>query len=335
MQGRYTILGLVLVAGLAGCATTASESGPQDPEAAERSLALADSQSAFGYESPDWGTPFWERLSEKVDRARASSAEAPATTDDTLNPTPHSEPMTPSQGTPAIAAAAATGTAAATEPATDAEGLAPSVALAWQGDGAVPAALADLSQRLQAAGMIVVGPNALADAISDAPGCNELTRPDCLASIARYPAPRLLLVAEPAGDALSVVTYDTQFGARYSAARMDRQAPPSRALDALVAAERRRLNIAPWFTRSFAERDGQYYLAAGQAQGLGIGDRLAVHESGKLVRGPAGQPVVWEPGARSATLVIEQVLGANTSVARLESGTRVSPEALLTVLDGR
>ena len=119
----------------------------------------------------------------------------------------------------ATAAAAATGTAAATEPATDAEGLAPSVALAWQGDGAVPAALADLSQRLQAAGMIVVGPNALADAISDAPGCNELTRPDCLASIARYPAPRLLLVAEPAGDALSVVTYDTQFGARYSARR--------------------------------------------------------------------------------------------------------------------
>ena len=337
MQGRYTILGLVLVAGLAGCATTASESGPQDPEAAERSLALADSQSAFGYESPDWGTPFWERLSEKFDRAQASGANAPAPTDDTLNPTPHDESMTPYRGTPAIATAAAagateTGSAGAARPA---DGLAPSVALAWQGDGATPAALAALSQRLQSAGIVVVGPNALADAISDAPGCDELARPDCLASMARYPAPRLLLLAEPAGDALSITTYDTQFGARYSAARLDRQEAAPQAMDTLVAAERRRLSIAPWFTRSFAERDGQYYLAAGQAQGLDVGDRLAVHESGALVRGPAGQPVVWEPGPRSATLVVEQLLGANTSVARLESGTRVSPEALLTVLDGR
>ncbi len=98
------------------------------------------------------------------------------------------------------------------------------------------------------------------------------------------------------------------------------------------AAARRRVDVAPWFTRSFAERDRRYYLAAGAASGLQVGDRLAVHNQGELVRGPAGQPVVWEPGQADGQLEIVQLLGDETSVARAVDAADVRPTSLLVAM---
>ena len=306
----------------AGCAAN----GPASPDDAEASLALADSQSAFGYESPDWGTPFWERLGDKFQRAKASEPQAPPSAEasaDSLAPAPGVEPMTPYAGTPAIV-----------QPATGAAGdaLHASVAIHWPADRPEPPALAALARQLSAAGFVVIPPGALRDAVGDAPGCAEITRPACLASLARYPAPRLLIVARPAGnEQLALETYDTQFGARYPANEVAMPAAED-SLARVSAAARRRVDVAPWFTRSFAERDRRYYLAAGAASGLQVGDRLAVHNQGELVRGPAGQPVVWEPGQADGQLEIVQLLGDETSVARAVDAADVRPTSLLVAM---
>ena len=323
-----TVIAVALALG--GCAAERAAG----PDAAEKSLALANSQSAFGYETPDWGTPFWERLGDKVAQAKASAPAGAADSRqrgpadaDTLRPSPNQEPMTPYAGTPAIVRPAAT--ASATAEAAGDEALHASVALDWPVGQPEPPALAALARQLSAAGFVVIPPGALHDAIGDAPGCDEITRPACLASLARYPAPRLLIVARPASNGqLSLVTYDTQFGARYPASEVAMRAQDD-GLARVTSAARRRVDVAPWFTRSFAERDQRYYLAAGAASGLQAGDRLAVHNQGELVRGPAGQPVVWESGQAAGQLEVMQLLGDDTSVARAVDTADVRPTSLL------
>lgn len=164
-------------------------------------------------------------------------------------------------------------------------------------------------------------------------GCTEGDISDCLAGLSRYPGLRMLALieVEPQGEdavRLRTTTFDVGLAAEYTGSAVELPALEGRvARPALEAYADRvllgmidRMGNAPWFTRSFAEEDGVYFLGAGEAAGLSEGMSLQVREGSRVIRSPSGRPVAWVPGAVKGVLEVETLVGENLAQARLVSG---------------
>jgi len=164
-------------------------------------------------------------------------------------------------------------------------------------------------------------------------GCTEGDITDCLAGLSRYPGLRMLALieVEPRGDdrvRMRTTTFDVGLDAEYGSNSVELPALEGQvARPALEAYADRvllglldRMGNAPWFTHSFAEEDGVYFLGAGEAAGLSEGMELKVRDGGRVIRSPSGRPVAWVPGAVKGVLEVEALVGENLAQARLVSG---------------
>jgi hypothetical protein len=64
-----------------------------------------------------------------------------------------------------------------------------------------------------------------------------------------------------------------------------------------------------------------------------VGDELAVHSEGSLVRSPSGQVIAWEPGPEVGSVRIKEFVGENISLAEQVSGQMPKPKDRLTYAD--
>lgn len=332
--------GLLVLAGAglaAGCA-----SGPDERVAADDGrMALADSDAAFGYESTDWETPFWERW---IARARSDAAEADEQT--------AASQRSARRGAATVAAASSDSSHAGN--AVAATGMQPRIGvyIAPESRGSLAAyrLINALDRRAADHGIALVKPGELDDAVAGTDACPADTAQECPKLLSIFPGVRLLVVLDPgqsrAGSA-SVETrmLDTDFGVEYDTSsttlefdRADADEAGAPGSDVAVWSEHLldlaadRLAIAPWFTHTFAlTEDEDMYVSAGRESGLTVGDTLIVHGEGSVVRAPGGRPVAWNPGAEDGRVRVTQLVGRNVAVVEHVSGRRPDPRDRLTL----
>ena len=302
---------------LAGCA-----SGPGNPAGDNGEAPLADSDAAFGYEQTDWGKPFWEKWMDKArEEGRADairSGQAPA----------------------AAVAAAPVETI-------DSSGMKPKIGVYIAKDQrdsmTAYRLLAALERQSARHGLTLISPNELDEAVGGSDACGSESPLDCPRLLAIFPGIRGLLVVDPKGSGNSVTLesrmMDPDFDIRYEplstrvqvadGSNSDLEIWSDRILD--TAADR--IGIAPWFGHSFALKGEDMYINAGRAAGLEVGDELAVHSEGSLVRSPSGQVIAWEPGPEVGSVRIKEFVGENISLAEQVSGQMPKPKDRLTYAD--
>lgn len=332
--------GLLLVAGAglaAGCASGSDERAMAD----DGRMALADSDAAFGYESTDWETPFWERW---IARARSGAAEA-----ESRQVAATERPARRNAATPATASTDSRAIDAAA-----AAGMQPRIGVyiapAARGSLAAYRLINALDRRAADHGIALVKPGELDDAVAGTDACPADTAQECPKLLSIFPGVRLLVVLDPgegsAGSA-SVETrmLDTDFGVEYDTSSTTLEFDDANADEAgasgsdvavwsehLLDLAADRLAIAPWFTHTFAlTEDEDMYVSAGRESGLAVGDTLIVHGEGSVVRAPSGRPVAWRPGAEDGRVRVTQLVGRNVAVVEHLSGRRPDPRDRLTL----
>ncbi|MES1926979.1 hypothetical protein [Salinisphaera sp. T31B1] len=330
---HLAIPAVCLAAVVSGCAV---QGGPVTEDGDD--FAMIDSDAAFGYQQTDWSQPFWERWIAEARSGRPaeqadgrSSRAAPAIAD---------------TGAPSASASAGTaGVSASTASAVGASSaLRPAIAVIVdpddRNDPAAYELVSRIRQRAASRGMTVIASEIVYDAIAGSQPCRQADARACLQTLAVYPGVRLLIRAsvEDSKDGefatLSTRMIDTDFGMEYEpravkwrpGAGDDVSVPVERLLDAAQA----RLEVAPWFTHVFQNSGDAFYLSAGSAAGLQVGDELTVHDEGTLIRMGGGQSAVWQPGEGVGRVRVEQFLGDRVAIARLVSGRAPTPADRLT-----
>ncbi len=166
----------------------------------------------------------------------------------------------------------------------------------------------------------------LRDALTNTPECDDTTSEACAEALAAYPGSRLVVTIE--GGSTATIT-DAASGARWGATELTSGKQGEELLE-LVS---QRADIAPWAMKAFRADDGRLYLSAGRANGLEVGDELAIHEPGTLVRAPNGQPITWRSGERVGTVRIGELFGSDLSALVPVAGQRPTPEHDLILID--
>lgn len=166
----------------------------------------------------------------------------------------------------------------------------------------------------------------------------------CLSALARYPGVQVLAVIEPlqptaSGNALStrIQLYDTAAGHAFPATAVEVPAVDGKAARATLEALADRVYLAvvqrnqltPWNTHVFEQQGEQWFLSAGADSGLKIGDRLAAHAAGKLIKSPSGSAAGWIPGPRKGVLEVVSFFGDDLAVAKLVGGQAPTPDDVL------
>lgn len=170
-------------------------------------------------------------------------------------------------------------------------------------------------------------------------GCNDVTATGCPDELAVYPGIRILTVIESTrrtGEAV-VIGYrllDTVTG-QIGASRTLRltaagEGVPREALDAaaeeILTSGLALAGRAPWQTRAFNQRQGEWYLSAGRAAGLSVGDRLTIHATGRTISTPGGNIAGWVPGEQRGVLEVTGFAGDDIAVAQLVEGSEPTPQ---------
>lgn len=167
-------------------------------------------------------------------------------------------------------------------------------------------------------GFRLINQRTVNEAMAQIEDCQDTRSMACAEALAAYPGARLVVVLE---DGQATVL-DPSSGAEYGAA-------PVSDGEALIELAADRSEIGPWAMRSFTGDDQQLYLAVGEANGLQQGQTLAVHEEGRLVRSPGGQPIAWRPGEKVGEVRISELLGPSLSTLERVSGDTPSDDHVL------
>ncbi|WP_348767433.1 hypothetical protein [uncultured Salinisphaera sp.] len=312
------VLAATAVTAVAGCA-----SGPANPAGGNGDAPLADSEAAFGYEQTDWGKPFWDKwLDSAREEGRAEavrSGQAPAT-------------------------AVAT-TSAATS--VDSTGLKPKLGLYIAKDARESMTsyrlISALERNAARHGLTLIKPNELDEAVGGSDACGSESPLDCPRLLAIFPGIRGLLVVDQRGSGDTVTLesrmMDPDFDIRYEPLSTRVQVSDGTNSDVDIWSDRildtaaDRIGVAPWFTHTFALKGEDMYINAGSAAGLKIGDELAIHSEGSLVRSPSGQVIAWEPGPEVGRVRVKEFVGENIALAEQVSGEMPKPKDRLTYVD--
>lgn len=329
MLGAATLIGLALN----GCAALKA-----DPNAADQ-YALADSDSALGYEQREWSRPFWERWSGAPENGNESAG----------------------SGANADAVATRAAPIALPEPpptAFSGRSPRPQIGIFLADESGGTAAAYQLVNALDAYasqyGLAVIKPGALTDALADpAKTCAVPTSVACRQTLALYPGVRMLVILDvppAAADGRTPVQLtmaDTDFGIDYDTTTASirlaseddgiETGPDTRALaewsrNTLDAAAER-IAVAPWFTHTFAREGNRVYVSAGSNADLKPGTILIMHGEGALVRTPGGSLVGWNPGPEVGRLEVKEQVGLTASIAESVSGKMPTPADRLTVAE--
>ena len=313
-------LTLAAVSFVGGCATS-SGSGID--------TSMADSEAAFGYEQTEWGTPFWERwLEEARAEGRASVARE--------------------NGQPGVATTDAGGYAQApVQVRPDSDGLRPKLGIyieASQRDSlSAYRVINALDQYAAANGLTLIKPNELDDAVAGSDACGAETAMGCPGLLSIFPGIRALLAIDvtSSGAGMTRVSsrmVDTDFGIEYDPMSTElalraKNSDISVWSNQILGMAADRIDLAPWFTHSFALNGEDMYISAGRNSGLEADSTLAVHDEGSVVRSPAGNIIAWEPGPEVGRIRIKQFIGQNVAVAEQISGRMPTPKDRLTKAD--
>lgn len=316
-----------LVAGLSALMLIGCAASGDNVKADQDRFAMADSDSALGYEKSDWDKPFWERwMDDARAEARASAANQPA------------------------AATAAPAASQVAQPVLSASSMRPKVgvyiAQAQRNSLAAYRLMNALEQQASRHGLTLIKSDELDEAVGDSNACQSDSPEQCPKLLSIYPGIRALMMVDPSsasGEQFVVETQmrDTDFSIDYDtvSTRLSLSGENANGSDAGVWADRMlataadRIAIAPWFTHSFALNGEDFYLSAGRGAGLELEDRLIVHGEGAVVRSPGGQIVAWEPGREVGRIQVKQLIGQNIAVAEQVSGRIPKPKDRLTAAD--
>lgn len=296
----------------------------------ENRYAMADSESALGYEESDWNAPFWERWMEKArSEGRASAQRDAQATTGAAN-----------AEVPAVAMSASRSTG----------DLRPKIGV-YIAPHARETLLAyrlinALDARAATEGLVLVEPDELDDAVAGSKLCQADTPAGCPKLLSIYPGLRQLLIVElsdTTGGSTRVTTtmIDADFEIEYepTTTRINATNQESGVSDAEVWSDRllsvagERARIAQWFTHAFAFKDQDMYISAGKASGLDVGDTLAAPGEGAIIRSPAGRIVAWEPGTEEGRVRVTQLIGQDLAVVEHVSGRMPTPEDRLLRVD--
>lgn len=188
--------------------------------------------------------------------------------------------------------------------------------------GELPAAETMLETLAIRHGFRLINQRTLEEALSQVEACQNIRSMACAKALGAFPGARLVVVIEN-GNA---VVLDPSSGAEYGAT-------PVNDAEALMDLAADRSELGPWAMRSFRGDDQQLYLAVGQANGMEQGQTLAVHEEGRLVRSPTGQPVGWRPGNKIGEVRISGLLGPALSTLETVSGEAPGDKNVLLLQD--
>jgi len=159
----------------------------------------------------------------------------------------------------------------------------------------------------------------LQDALANTPTCDNATSAACVEALAAYPGARLVVTVENGSE---VTIADAASGARWNS----KELTFGKLGEELLELISQRADIAPWAMKAFRADDGLLYLSAGRANGLELGDELAIHEPGTLVRTPNGQPIIWSAGKRIGTVRIVGLFGSDLASLIPIEGQSPTPE---------
>jgi len=201
-------------------------------------------------------------------------------------------------------------------------------------DNSVQSAVADTAR---SSGLAFATAADVSERLNEA-GCRHPSDPGCLAELATYPGVRMLVDVsqmQMQQDA-AVVTYrlmDTVLGKAYPprTVRMpvaNGQVPQqslSSMADSIVFTAMSLADKAPWQARAFNQRNGQWYISAGQRSGLKTGDLLRIHAPGHTIATPGGNVAGWVPGKPKGTLKIVGFAGKDIAIAELTDGQAPKP----------
>ncbi|MBA1148449.1 hypothetical protein H0Z60_15480 [Ectothiorhodospiraceae bacterium WFHF3C12] len=206
-------------------------------------------------------------------------------------------------------------------------------------DGASARLVRALANKAAAYGLPFSGSAAVEERLAET-GCNDVTAAGCPEELATYPGVRVLVVVESSRQSAeaAVVSYrllDTVTGTvgpvrtlRLTAAGGD---APGAAIDAaaeeIVTSGLDLVDRAPWQTRAFNQRDGEWYLSAGRDAGLEVGDRLSVHAPGRTIATPGGNVAGWVPGEQRGVLEVTGFAGEGIAIARQVEGNAPTPQS--------
>lgn len=177
-------------------------------------------------------------------------------------------------------------------------------------------------------------------------GCNDVTASGCPEELAIYPGIRILTVIESTRRTGEAVVFgyrllDTVTGqtgpARTLRLTTTDDGVPHEALNAaaeeILTSGLTLAGHAPWQTRAFNQREGEWYLSAGRAAGLSAGDRLTIHAPGRTISTPGGNIAGWVPGEQRGVLEVTGFAGDDIAVARLVEGNAPTPQNPLLPMD--
>ncbi len=173
-------------------------------------------------------------------------------------------------------------------------------------------------------------------AMADA-GCDTDALTECADALAIYPGLRLLIEIRVGADGQAHWrSTDTVLG--WQGREQEIRLPmadgeiPAIALESLADRALRsalgRTDAAPWQARVFSN-DDTLAINAGRAHGLSTGDILTVTTSGRVLRGPAGQPAGWLPGEPAGRVQVDSLAGDRVATIRLLDGERPTPAHIL------
>lgn len=161
---------------------------------------------------------------------------------------------------------------------------------------------ANLQTEAANAGFRLIPQDVVAEAIRRLPACSEGPSLACANALAIYPGVRLLIQIS---DNRQAIVVDSSIDRAYPPVLLDKGDPIGSALETA----RHQAQLGPWVLKAFTGDDGRLYISAGRHNGVKVGDQLTVHQPGRLVRAPSGQPVAWRTGPTTGRVRVSELVG--------------------------
>lgn len=198
-------------------------------------------------------------------------------------------------------------------------------------DTAFEAAALDLPIRL-------IGDRRMREAVERA-GCSVDNAVACGDTLRRDLGLRMLLeVRATEADRLAVRSHDLEMQGAMSERRLAPGTPSGRVSarsledlgDTVLRDSLEQARRMPWFARPVeAGTEERWTINAGRASGLTPGQQLRVHQPGRLIRGPEGQPRSWLRGPAVGVVEVTELEDEDRARVRLLDGQGPASESVL------